>query len=84
MPNAALPADTTLEAARAQLAALKRLSPGRRMQLAMDLSDSVRALAEAGVQRAHPQYDQRRARLALVRVTLGAQLFNEIFGKVSF
>ena len=72
-------ADTTLEAARIQFAIIRRLSPGRRLELAFQLSASIRHLAAAGVRSRHPTYTEAQVRLAVIRLTLGDDLFRQVY-----
>ena len=71
--------DTTLEAARVYYAALRRMRPEERLRLGLELSDSSRALLEAGVRQRHPQYDDRSTHLAVARLSLGSRLFRAAF-----
>jgi aminoglycoside phosphotransferase len=77
-----LPADTTLEAARVQYMAYRRMPAGQRSQYAFDLSESLRQTALAGVRMRHPEYSDEQARLAIIRLTLGDRLFREVYAGV--
>jgi len=74
-----LPADTTLEAARVQYAAYRRMPASQRSQYAFELSESLRQTALAGVRLRHPEYTNEQARLAVIRLTLGDRLFCEVY-----
>jgi hypothetical protein len=74
-----IPPDTTPEAARMQLQICRHLSPSRRLELALQMSDSLRKTVEAGVRRRHPEYTGDQVRLAVIRLYLGDQLFGEVY-----
>ena len=71
--------DTTPEAARVYYAALRRMGPEARLKAALQLSDQMRALLEAGVRQRHPDYDEQTVRLATIRLWLGEALFREVY-----
>jgi hypothetical protein len=74
-PRSPLPRDTTAEAMRVQLDALRRLGGIGRLRLAFDLGESLRQTVEAGVRQRHPDHDDRTVRLAVTRLTIGDRLF---------
>jgi len=74
-----LPADTTLEAARVQFAALRRMTPAQRLEMGCKLNDEVRALVKAGVRHRHPEYDEEQVRIATVRLLIGEEWFKVCF-----
>ena len=74
-----LPRDTTLEAARVQLAILRRRGVEGRAKLVFELSQSQRRRIEAGIRHRHPEYDDRRVMLARARMTLGTDLFGKAY-----
>ncbi len=71
--------DTTLEAKRVQFQILRDIGIEKRAEMTFNLSDEVRALAEAGIRLRHPEYDVNRVRLELIRLVLGQKLFNEVY-----
>jgi len=75
-----LDADTSKEAMRVQVAILRKLGPERRLRMALELSETVRAVAEAGIRHRHPDYDERQVRRALIRMMLGDELFCRYYG----
>jgi len=75
-----LGADTSKEAMRVQMAVLRKLGPERRLQMALELSETVRAVSEAGIRHRHPEYDERQVRRALIRMVLGDELFRRWYG----
>jgi len=50
------------------------MAPSDRVAAAIEMSESVRALAEAGVRRRHPGYSDDQVREALVEIMLGPEL----------
>ena len=73
------PADTTLEAARVQAEIFRRMSPGKRLDLAVQMSNSLRRLVASGVRGRHPDYSDDQVRLATIRLCLGNDLFRRVF-----
>jgi hypothetical protein len=71
--------DTTPAARDAQIEALRRLGAARRLEIAAEMSDDVRAIALAGIEARHPDYDDATARWALFRLLLGDALFAKVW-----
>lgn len=85
MPSAispALPHDTSVDALRVQLDALRRMGETGRANLAADLSESLRQHVEAGVRHRHPEYDERTVQLSAIRLRIGEDLFRLAFPHV--
>jgi hypothetical protein len=74
-----VPADTTREAAWVQLEAIRRMPPGRRLELACRLSDDLRRVVAAGVRGRHPGMTEDQVKLAVARLTLGEELFRRVY-----
>lgn len=68
--------DTTTEVDAVRLELYRRMSPGRRGELAAELSELARELARAGIRSRHSGYDARQVELALYRLLLGDELFS--------
>ena len=81
MRSLALPADTTIEAARVQMAIWERLGAAGRAALALRMSEDVRRLSEAGVRHRHPDFSDEQVRLATIRLRLGDDLFRAAYAK---
>jgi hypothetical protein len=62
--------DTTRVAAEAQVAALRRLSPVARLELAVDMSATVRALLRARLRATHPDWSEGTLDREVLRHTL--------------
>src|SRR4029078_5625934 len=58
-----VPADTTREAALAQLQIYRRMPPGQTLKMAMEMSDFMRDIAASGVLRRHPEYDEQQVKM---------------------
>jgi hypothetical protein len=74
-----VPADTTLEAARLQIEALRRMTPEQRLTQGCRMNDEARALLRAGVRNRHPDYNAEQLRLATIRLLLGEEWFQVCF-----
>jgi hypothetical protein len=67
--------DTSAAAAEAQAVALRRLVPERRLELAVDMSLTARALLGARLRTEHPDWPEAEVKRQLLRLTLvGAAL----------
>ena len=64
--------DTSSKAAEAQAQVLRRLSPPARLELAVDMSTTARALLRARGREAHPEWTAREVDRELLRSTLPA------------
>jgi hypothetical protein len=84
MPERALPKDTSLEAARVQMAAWERLGPSGKAALSFQLSEFTWRLSEAGVRHRHPEYNAEQVRLAAIRLRLGDKLFRAAYPAAEF
>jgi hypothetical protein len=71
--------DTTRDAERKQIEILRRMGPEGRLRAAIELSRSSRRLLWEGVQRRHPDYDERRIRFETIRLTLPKDLFRAAY-----
>jgi len=69
------PLDTSPEVERIQNEIFRKMTPARRLQLAIELTETSRKLLATGVRRRHPEYDDERVRLAVIRLTIPEKLF---------
>ena len=67
--------DTTPEAAAVQSEIIRRMTPGRRTQIANQMSIDARATILAGIRARHPDYGDEHAKWALFRMLVGDELF---------
>jgi hypothetical protein len=74
-----IPADTTPEAARVQFEIYRRMSPDRRLELAFEMSQFLRDVVVAGVRSRHPEFSEEQVRLAVIRLTIGEELFRQAY-----
>ncbi|MBA2541985.1 MAG: hypothetical protein H0V17_20250 [Deltaproteobacteria bacterium] len=58
-----------------QIALYRAMSPSRRCELAVQMSEDARQIALAGIRARHPEYDATTARFALFRILVGDDLF---------
>ena len=78
MKKNGIPADTTLEAVRKEFEILRRLGPEVRAKMALDMSDNLRRIVEAGVRYRHPDFDQKKIELEVLRLMIGNQLYKQM------
>ena len=78
----AIPADTTIEAARKQFEILRRLDAETRLKMAFELSDNLRSIVEAGVRLRHPEYDEQQINRQVIRLMIGEALFKQVYPDV--
>jgi len=50
-----------------------------RLRMTFELNKSLRSISEAGVRHRHPEYDERRVRLAAIKLSIGAELFKLVY-----
>jgi hypothetical protein len=79
MRNAALPLDTSLEAARVQFAIWRRMTPDQKLRIISGLTETMRDLAAADIRRNNPLFTDERARLEVIRRCIGDKLFKAAF-----
>jgi hypothetical protein len=75
----AIPADTTIEAARKQFEILRRLGPEVRLKMAFEMSDNLRSIVESGVRGRNPDYDEQKIKQEVLRLMIGEALFKQIY-----
>jgi hypothetical protein len=69
------PLDTSPEVERIQNEIFRKMAPARRLQLAIELTQTSRKLLAAGVRHRHPEYNDEQVRLAAIRLTIPEKLF---------
>ena len=75
----AVPLDTSLEAARVQWRILRQMPASKRLEIALSMGDSLRLLVAEGVRSRHPDYDEEQVRHAVIRLSLGEELFRKVY-----
>ena len=78
----AIPADTTVDAARKQFEILRRLGAQTRIKMAFELSDNLRSIVEAGVRLRHGDYDEQKIKQQVLRLMVGETLFKQIHSDI--
>lgn len=63
--------DTTARAAAVQLRLYREAGPSRRAQIAVELSEAVRATTLAGIRRRHPEYSERQVARSFLQLVYG-------------
>jgi hypothetical protein len=71
--------DTSQDAASAQIAAYRQMTPEARLRVGLELAEMARQLTAAGIRKRHPEYGDEQARLALIRLWLGTELFRAAY-----
>jgi hypothetical protein len=73
------PFDTTSRAEKIQLDVFRRMTPERRLEAAIQLAKTSRELLAQGVRKRHPEYGEDQVKLAVIRLTLGENLFVSVY-----
>ncbi len=71
--------DTTIEAEKIQIEIFRKMKAEQRLKMAISLTQTDRKLLMAGVRKRHPEYNENQIRLAVIRLTLGANLFSTVY-----
>jgi hypothetical protein len=71
--------DTTPDAQAFRTELHRKMTPGQRLEIAMQLSEATRQTALASIRHRHPEYDDDQARMALFRLLLGDDLFRRAY-----
>jgi len=74
------PADTSPEAWAVYLDLVRRMTPAERLQRALEWSDVVQKLLEAGLREKFPRADECEIFLRSARLRLGRDLFRKAYG----
>jgi len=77
-----VPADTSLDAYRVQVAILRRLPASRHLEMALRMSDSIRELTCCGVRNRHPEYNEKQVRQSAIQLSLGKELFGVVSSRL--
>jgi hypothetical protein len=62
------PSDTNADVQAAQDASWRRMSPAQRLDLALEMSNDLRALTRARLRREHPEWTDRELQIELFRL----------------
>ena len=77
--SAAYPTDTAPEARAVHIQTLRRMGISGRAAVTFELNRALRETARAGIRGRHPDYTEDQVHRALVRLTLGEELFRAVF-----
>ncbi|MBI4548451.1 MAG: hypothetical protein HY707_10745 [Ignavibacteriae bacterium] len=69
------PLDTSPEAERVQIEIFRAMSLEQRLHISFELNQTCQNLASVGVRLRHPDYDDEKIRLAVIRMEIGDELF---------
>ena len=73
------PRDTSPAAWAVQLDWLRKLPPGRRVELMLEMSEDGRELLRAGIRQRHPEYTSEQVEHAMLRIWLGDDLCGKAY-----
>jgi hypothetical protein len=73
------PRDTHEEARDVQLGVYRRMSPERRAEIALELSEDVRRIAREGIRQRHPDYSDRDVQHALIALIYGQDVARRLW-----
>jgi hypothetical protein len=71
--------DTSPEIYELQLQIYRSMSPARRVEIGMEMSEEAFDIAAAGISTHHPDYDKTQVSWALRRLRLGDRLFRAVW-----
>lgn len=74
-----IPADTPWEVMKIRYDIFRKMSIEEKAKITFDLCDSVREISRAGIRDRHPEYTEKQVQLALVKLTLGKELFTQVY-----
>ena len=74
------PSDTSAEASEIQFAVWRKMGGAARLRSALSSSDEVRRIAAAGFRARRPELSELEAERAVLRLTLGDELYDAAFG----
>jgi hypothetical protein len=72
-------ADTAPEAHAIQLGIYRSMSPGRRLALAVEMSEEASAMLTSGIEARHPDYSDAQVTWAFRRIRLGETLLRQVW-----
>jgi hypothetical protein len=72
-------ADTSPEIHAMQMEIYRRMTPDRRVKLAVEMTEQVNAIAAGGITSRHPDYSDDEVRWALLRLVRGDELFRKVW-----
>jgi len=79
MKYSTVPQDTTSDAAKVQIAVLKKIGAEGRLEMTLELSDNIRDITMSGIRTRHPEYSEDTVMKALIKYLHGESVFKEYF-----
>jgi hypothetical protein len=73
------PHDTRADVHEVQLGVYRRMSPERRAEIALELSDGVRRITREGIRQRHPDYTDEDVHRALVALLYGKDIARRLW-----
>ena len=73
-----IPADTTFEMAKKDYDILRSLGPEVRAKMAFEMSEGLRRIVEAGVRHRHPDWEEKKIKLEVLRLMIGDKLYRQM------
>jgi hypothetical protein len=73
------PRDTHDEAREVQLGVYRRMSPERRAEIALELSEDVRIITREGIRQRHPEYSDQDVQHALIALIYGKDVARRLW-----
>lgn len=71
--------DTSIESARVQFSALKKLNPSQKLAMIFELSDNLREIKLAGLRLQHPSFNEKSLTKSFLKIILKKSIFEKIF-----
>ena len=72
-------ADTAPEVHAVQLRIYRSMSPGRRLALAVEMSEEASAMLTSGIEARHPDYSDEQVAWVIRRIRLGDTLLRQVW-----
>jgi hypothetical protein len=66
-----MPFDTSPEAEAIQLEVFRRMTPAQRIEMALEMSESIRNVSLSGLRQRHPELNEQELRRELLRLMYG-------------
>jgi hypothetical protein len=73
------PNDTRDDALQVQLGVYRQMSPARRAELALELSEAVRRITREGIRQRHPDYTEDEVHRAFVSLLYGKDIARRLW-----
>ncbi|MCX5635854.1 MAG: hypothetical protein NTW55_08455 [Planctomycetota bacterium] len=74
--------DTTIEASAVEIDILRKMDVSQRAEMTFQLGNNLREIVESGVRFRHPDYDDRKINMAVLRIFVGDKIFRQIYGDI--